>query len=338
MSNERIQAIANQISVWLGNTRFIEEEIGGPGDVDLVIEEILSNPDKYIDTTLSASANYQIIKEEFNLRTTADLEAQLAAMESAERDQIVREIRDQVREYGIDDVVDAVDGSPGTPPELQQRVDDVLDHVPPDVYRAEIEQQVHDLFRALGEPVTIVPESEREQREQRASDVAERRVREDVLDTLRRELGLAFGDVDEAAEEIRRRLREGQTADIRTGEIHVEVRPGDVSVVVPDEFDEWRGAALRQINRELRIERAQELVDPDARDAFSDRARVRVGTIVTRDGALAEIDLAEGRDRFGVRDDYGPDDVVDELQPDDTDPDPAEELLESMIASLEEGV
>lgn len=331
--------IMNQIMVWLDQTDFVAEEAGAT-DMDRVTEELSSNPDKYIDPAMAddfmeaASANYERIKEEFGLMGAGELDDLLADVPQQQRQFAEREIEDQIDEYGIEQVLLALDHHQEADPDLQQRVDDVLEEYPPDIYWPLLKNTVSNAFSIAGFPVEMIRREELEERREARERSAERAAQERFLREIRQELGVTGSDLDAVLEDIERRLEQGEAVQLETGGIFLSVTPDGTSIEVGPAVEAWRDAAAREARRELDLGAADSLIDPDSPNEFERRARVRIGTITTEDGQLADIDLTEGREELGE----APEATGEAGPPDEgEDVDEAEELADSLIDALEEG-
>lgn len=282
--NTDSEKIANQIHSWLLQTDF---EAAGASEVNRKIEgfDLLAQ----VDSTLSASANWEIIKERLDLNTKGEFEEQLKAWEDAEIDHLRAEIRGQLEEYGIETVADALADNPGVPPALQGRVDDVLDEYPPDVYDAEIRNQVGNVFDVLGDDFRVIESHRLEDLRREAERVADTgEAEERVLEAFRQSFGQQFDDVQDAIRSLQERIASARGERLRIAPIEVR-RSGDsflIRVEDGEDFEPFRQPARRRIEQELDLSELG-------------RTWTTVGEVRLRGDDLEALDLEVGRERLG---------------------------------------
>lgn len=284
-SGGRRQAIINQIQSWIAVTNFAA--LGGQ-DIDQVVAGI--DFEAEVDSTLPARQNWEIIKDKFNLVTKGELQELIRAREEQEVERVREEIRDQLETYGIEDVADAINQRPGAPPDLQRRVDDVLDEYPPDVYDVEIANEVAGILDVLGGDFRVAESQRLERLEEEAQAVRDPvEARQEVLNEFERAFGQRFDDVGDAVRSIRERIEQarGERLEIapimarRAGEsIRVQIADGEA-------FQEFEELVSRRVRRGI------------AFGAEEPRVNTEVGEISLRGGELEAIDLTAGVERFG---------------------------------------
>lgn len=126
--SERNQAIESQIRSWL---RLADFEGLEQNDIARVREQI--DWQSEIDSSLSASANYERIKAKYGLRTKGDTERYHQKNRDRMKQHAAREVRSQIKEYGPQRVAQAVRYGYGPDP-LLSRVNDILEHYEPEFY------------------------------------------------------------------------------------------------------------------------------------------------------------------------------------------------------------
>lgn len=194
----------NQIANWLGQAEF-EQKTGG--DVDRIISEL--DLRARVDDSLSASANYEMIKDEFGLVPKSEFRAFLRDLDERARRRVRDEIAAQFDEFGVEAVVDAIAGIGDPPTDLQARVEDVLAEVPPDAYDAALQDRLGELLAALGSDLAVTDADRLRSLEAEAREAAgpgPEAGREDVLAAFSRAFGQRFSDTDEAIQRLRERL------------------------------------------------------------------------------------------------------------------------------------
>lgn len=294
--SDRVERMADVIQGWIDQSDF---EAAGVSDIDRRVAQIdlqsEIDPDMAADFWESAALNWERIKDEFGLRTRGETEQLLRDFEEAQLDAAKAEIRDQLDDFGIENVVDAIGpGEPDLPPdqeaELRGRVSDVLEAFPPDIYDAEIENRILNLFNALGEDIQIL-ERDRVEELREQPDVSESearaQAREEVIQELERALGLRFDSVSDAATRIRQQIAQARGERLRIAPIEVRRSGGDVLFRVEDGevFQPFEGPARDRVTREL-----------DLSDLGT--TWTTVGEIRLRGDDLEAIDLEVGRERF----------------------------------------
>lgn len=106
-NGETIANQAAQIHSWIQQADL--------GDRDVTVSQAIENADKWIDPSLSTSANWAIIKKRLGIRTAGDREkivrdAKDKARDSARR-AILETLDDVADEYGDDFVAEAIDAA-----------------------------------------------------------------------------------------------------------------------------------------------------------------------------------------------------------------------------------
>lgn len=218
------QGKINQIANWLGQAT---SETKSGQDVDRVLARITEDLESLVDNSLSASTNYEIIKDDHGLVPKTEFEAYLRDMEERARQRVRDEIEAQFDEYGVEAVVDAIAGIGDPPADLQRRVDDVLEEVPPDAYDAALQDHLGELLEVLGSDVAITDAERLRDLEEAAREAAgpgPEAGREEVLAEFGRAFGQQFADVDAAIDALRDRL-ERAAADATTDD--QELSPAD---------------------------------------------------------------------------------------------------------------
>ena len=287
-SRDRMESIWNTIQSWMRNTNWTD-----PDAADRVVQAVNEQGvDAFIDPlpgvpfNEAASGNYDSLKEQFNLQTGQERDAEIRDFGDRQRRAAIDEVEDQFQEFGIQAVADAFENR--APPALQQRFDDVFAEFGPDLYRDiafnEIGRVVDD-FDIDGQLVSDdLLESLREEAEQgtdngEALRDAERR----VLDRLEVAFGQRFDDLDDAIESLRDRIDSLQQLDVRTGDITLRGnRDAPPSVSVEIGFGEFESRVREQVDRAI------------DRDALSDLRRTftqRVGTVRVVGDEIQLIDL-----------------------------------------------
>lgn len=267
-------------------------EATGPSDVDRILAEFdfVAN----VDSTLSASANWEIIKNRLGLVTQGELDELLATADQESRDRVRAEIRDEIDEFGLEAVVDAVAGNPA-PDRLQERVDDVLEEFPPDVYDTTIREEVGLIFDLLGQDFSVIEtdrlrELQEGAREPGVPDAA----REQVLQRLSEAFGQQFDTVDEAVRTLQERMATARGERLQIAPIRARILSGGVRVDIQDgeEFEPFAELVERRVRRVIDFSG----VDPPE--------TATVGEIAIRgrgeDAAIDRVDLERGIERFGT--------------------------------------
>lgn len=254
------------------------------GGLDKWISSDPSTP--YIE---EATRVYEDLKRQFNLTTQGDLDDQLANMEAMQRQQVEREIRAQIDEFGVETILDALEHHDDVSPEAQQRVDDVLADLPPDVYDEMVEEQLVTLVNRWREDITMVEEGQLDAAERRGRRLAERQ----LLDRIGRRLGINVNSADDVMDAIEDRLANaGQSEATRSGTIRMRHRASedlpDVRFDGSVDFTPWRSQVRERIMAEMDWRALRE-------GSYHD-----VGIIRTVDGELSTIDLARGREKAGA--------------------------------------
>lgn len=237
-NEDRIEAIASQIANWMDGVNWEDPEAAAAAQEKLFEGGV----DAFIDPSLSASANYEIFKDEFSLRTGEDAIKEQRDAEEQMVDSARRAVRRQLEEYGIDTVAAVLADS--EPPsgisqeqfeEARQDVQSVLDEFPPDIYDEEIQNRVGQVFDELGGDFTVVSESLLEAIRQDEGEQADvEQVRGEVVNEISRAFGQNFDSVEDAIERLRSRLgdieRVEGTVRFLTDEDRLEVSPASGSI------------------------------------------------------------------------------------------------------------
>jgi len=201
--NEDIGAIAEQIINWVSGVRWGDQQ---DEKAERLIESLNAGPDAYIDPALSASTNYEMLKEEFGLQTARDREKIARDTREQDRRRAFDEIRDQLETFGVESVITAVaeDDPEAVPTELEQRVDDVLEVLPPDAYDGVIQDHLSDVLATIA-PDLVVLDRANLDREREAGRLAGRRESREILEDA---FGEEFGSMEAAADFFDSRVRE----------------------------------------------------------------------------------------------------------------------------------
>lgn len=198
----------NQIANWLGQAEF---EHAAGGDVGRVIEQLDLRAE--VDGQLSASANYERIKDEHGLVPKTEFRAFLRDMDEQARRRVRDEIAAQFDEFGVEAVVDAIAGIGDPPTDLQARVEDVLAEVPPDAYDATLQDRIGELLEVLGSDLAVTDADRLRSLEAEARAAigsGPEAGREDVLAAFSQAFGQRFTDTDEAIRRLRERLERAE--------------------------------------------------------------------------------------------------------------------------------
>lgn len=279
---------ATQIAFIRNYLRQANLEAAGATDIDRVTAQI--DLEAEVDSSLSVSENWEAIKEKFGLVTAGEFDDLTQAYEEAENDRVRREIRDQFDEYGIEAVANVLVGNPA-PAELEQRVNDVLEEYPPDVYDTIIREEVGNLFDLLGQDFRIVETERLEELRQEAArvgDIAE--ARDQVLEAFRGSFGQEFENVQDTIRSLQERIARARGERLRIAPIQAR-RSGDtvlVRIEDGDDFDDFEDLARRRVRRAIGFA-------PDEPQVWTD-----VGEIRVRGGELEAISIEEGVERFGT--------------------------------------
>ena len=284
MSMDDIESIANEITNWMDNVNWNDSEAA-----DRVTGELNRGPDKLIDSSLSASANYDIIKDKSNIQPENLRRSGQRDVEDQQIQFALDEIESQFQEYGMEAVADAYDQDRLAPPELQGRFDDVFTEYGPDLYREIAYNEIGRVIDAFEMDAELLSgprlESLREQAEQSPGDMGQdiRDAERQVLDRLEVAFGQRFDDLDDAVESLRDRIDALQDLDVRSGAIRLrgnrDARP---SVAVEIGFGQFEQAVREQVDRAI------------DRDALADLPRTfeqRVGSVRVVGDEIQTIDL-----------------------------------------------
>lgn len=284
----RSERIANQILSWMRQTNF---EAAGPSDVNRLLEgfDLVAE----IDPNLSASANWEIIKDRLGLVTQSEFDELLAGYDTQSRKRVHEEIRSQTREYGLEAVVDALAGNP-VPEALRERVDDVLDGFPPDVYDAVLVEEMGVLLDVLGDDFAVIDRERLDQLQREAQRPGRSGdQRDEVLHELSRAFGQHFDDVGEAVRTLQERIASARGERLRIAPIEARRSGEDVLVRIVDGslFDRHTPLVRRRARRLIAF--------PPGEPA----TWTEIGEIAVRNDEVERIDFTRGETRYGVVED-----------------------------------
>lgn len=283
-NEERIEAIRNQIINWANQTNF---EAARGGEVDRAIDEFDFMAE--IDPQQSASWNWENFKNEVGLITQTDFDQMVRDAEDRAVDALRDEIRAQIREFGLFDVTDAIVGNPAPQP-LEERVGDVLEEFPPDVYDGVIREQVGDILDVLGDDFRVIESHRlRDLRDRAERGEVGADAREEVLLELSRSFGQQFDSIDAAVRSLRERIASARGERLQIAPIQARRSGGDVLVRIADGdvFTEFTNLVTRRVRRGIAFPPEQP------------RTWREVGEIRIRGGELEAISLEAGVEQFG---------------------------------------
>lgn len=280
------------IQNWLGNT---DLEARGVSDVDEIVSQIDLQAE--VDNSLSASENWEIIKERHGLLTRGEVGEMMSAMadaaEQAFLDQIREEINRQFDEYGFETVVDALNEEPFVPDDIQEEVFAVLTEVPPDMYDAVLRDRIGAVLEALGNDLQIVRTDRLESLREDAMvgrDAPEnvREARRELLTRLESGFGQRFESIDDAIRRLQERIERARGERLTIAPIEIRRSGDEILIRVEDggEFDKFRQPARQRIVNELDLSELG-------------RTWTTVGEVRLRGDDLEALDLEIGRERLG---------------------------------------
>lgn len=291
-TDERISALWNQIVNWMDGARW-----ENPDKVERVVEDISQGPDKFIDSTLSAKAQYERLKQQYGLKTAGDLDTLLKDTEAQEIDNAQRWLRNTLDERGFDAVIDAYREEGTYDEELAQSLEDLVEFTHPDLVLTEIENYVSNRFGEAGVSTWGADDIDIEDESDRAFNEGYEVAQNEVWRDISRRLGMNVTSKDEFFDAWQRRLDAASGEDVVERRLEIRVKPevdGQISTFVDGPGDrfytEFKQPARERWTAELDQERIRE----------APRSKYLIGYMTVREDEVIEVDLSEGRERFGA--------------------------------------
>lgn len=286
---DRMENIWSQIINWMDMVDWTD-----PGAADRTVQKVNDEGvDKFIDPELSASANYEILKDRFNLETGSDRQTARLDIPRQVEQAATSEIERQIEEYGIRNVVDAIHEK-NQPADLQNRVDDVLAEFPPELYEGPLIDAMGEMLQTLGGDYEIVSVSQIERlREQATQATAQQssaeaiaQAEQQLTNQLSRQFGMQFGSIEDAVQRLKDRVDQLRGLKPRTGEITMRARRQAATPLISVE------AGFTPFEADIREQAARAFDLEATNDALGPSGSLRAGSFrVLGDETIQQIDL-----------------------------------------------
>ena len=295
MVSDDIEAQLRQINSWLNQSDWEDDE-----RAERAIADLQQSPDKYIDSTLPAKTNWQIFKDRLGLRTSGEAAQWVRDTADQEVSRAREWIQEQLEAYGFDTVYDAYQRreSGEYPDWLADSLDDIAAETHPDFVVAEIENYVSNRLDEINSQLfdTDDTDTDAARRRREAAEAAEQA----VWATISNKLGMRVDGPEDFFEKWQRRLEAagGDGATIRRVRIDLKLNADDTIGTL---FTGPGTTTYRDYLDPVR-ERWQAELDLEKIRAQRGNPRRTIGYMTVDIDAeeIIEIDLSEGRERFGA--------------------------------------